>query len=192
MELPPELKSPLLPDLSVDELADHERESGQSFFDNMLMLQRWSFDFSSSAGLFDWASKPPATDMKGQWCFIAARNGALALRHYSESLAAARETLGQVSRWQEAVEDSILADVQQQFGKRFPGVEKMRTTLCTMSDSEAASHGKVNDCLFGHNYMSTSEGRTVAYDLTFQNAAFLTDLTKKAYESLKPLYAEQL
>ena len=192
MELPPELKSPLLPDLSVDELADDERSSGQSFFDNMLMLQRWSFDFSSSAGLFDWASKPPATDMKGQWCFIAARNGALALRHYSESLSAAREILGHVSRWHEAVEDAILADVQHEFAKRFPGVEKMRTTLCTMSDSEAASHGKVNDCLFGHNYMSTANGKTVAYDLTFQNAAFLTDLTKKAYESLQPLYAEQI
>jgi hypothetical protein len=192
MELPPELKSPLLPDLSVDELDDNERSSGQSFFDNMLMLQRWSFDFSSSAGLFDWASKPPNTDMKGHWCFIAARNGALALRHYSESLAAARESLGQVSRWQEAIEDAILADVQQEFGKRFPGVEKMRTTLCTLSDSEAASHGKVSDCLFGHNYMSTANGRTVAYDLTFQNAAFLTDLTKKAYESLQPLYAEQI
>ena len=192
MELPPELKSPLLPDLSVDELAEHERSAGQSFFENMLMLQRWSFDFSSSAGLFDWAATPPATDMKGQWCFIAARNGALALRHYSESLATARDSLGQVSRWQEAIEDAILADVQHEFGKRFPGVEKMRTTICTMSDSEAASHGKVNDCLFGHNYMSTANGRTVAYDLTFQNAAFLTELTKKAYEILQPLYAEQI
>ena len=191
MELPPELKSPLLPDLSVDELADHERSSGQSFFDNMLMLQRWSFDFSSSAGLFDWASKPPATDMKGQWCFIAARNGALALRHFGESLAAARESLVRVSRWQEAVEADLLDDVQNEFRKRFPGVEKLRTTLCTLSDSDAEAHGKVNDCLFGHNYMSTANGRTVAYDLTFQNAAFLTDLTKKAYESLQPLYAEQ-
>src|SRR5690349_4331280 len=115
MELPPELKSPLLPNLSVDELAEPERSSGQSFFDNMLMLQRWSFDFSSSAGLFDWASKPPTTDMKGQWCFIAARNGALALRHYSESLAAARESLQQVSRWHQAIEDEILADVQREF-----------------------------------------------------------------------------
>ena len=69
MELPPELKSPLLPDLSVDELEDHERASGQSFFDNMLMLQRWSFDFSSSAGLFDWASKPPATCQTASTCF---------------------------------------------------------------------------------------------------------------------------
>jgi hypothetical protein len=40
--------------------------------------------------------------------------------------------------------------------------------------------------------MSTSAGKTISYDLTFQNAAFLTDLTKKAYDSLKPLYAEQI
>ena len=192
MELPPELKSPLLPDLSVDELAEHERSSGQSFFDNMLMLQRWSFDFSSSAGLFDWASKPPATDMKGQWCFIAARNGALALRHYSESLAGARESLGLVSSWQEVIEDELLVEVQEHFGKRFPGVEKMRTTLCTMSDSDAASHGKVQDCLFGHNYMSTANGKTVSYDLTFQNAQFLSELTRRAYDALQPLYAESI
>ena len=192
MELPPELKSPLLPDLPVDELGADERSSGQSFFDNMLMLQRWSFDFSSSTGLFDWASKPPATDMKGQWCFIAARNGALALRHYSESLAAARESLGGVTSWREAVEADLLADVQEHFGKRFPGVEKMRTTLCTLSDSDAASHGKVQDCLFGHNYMSTANGKTVSYDLTFQNAQFLSELTRKAYGCLQPLYAEQI
>ena len=52
-----------------------------------------------------------------------------------------------------------------------------------------ASLTKKQDCLFGHTYMSTVEGQSVSYDLTFQNAQFLTDLTKSAYSSLEPIYA---
>ena len=85
MELPPELKPPLLPELSLEHIAEHERDCGHAFFENMRMLQRWSFDFSSSASLFDFAVKPPTTDVRVQWCFIAARNGGLALRNYARS-----------------------------------------------------------------------------------------------------------
>jgi hypothetical protein len=196
MELPPELKSPLLPELSLEHIAEHERDCGHAFFEQMRMLQRWSFDFSSSAGLFDFAVKPPNTDMKGQWCFIAARNGGLALRNYARSLEAARELLPQVSCWGDRYDGQELDDVHHQFRNHFPGVEKLLHRHGTIGSHgpvedhhEAASRTKTQDCLFGHTYMSTVDGRTVSYDLTFQNAQFLTDLTKSAYSSLEPLYA---
>lgn len=196
MELPPELKSPLLPELSLEHVAEHERDCGHAFFEQMRMLQRWSFDFSSSAGLFDFAVKPPTTDMKGQWCFIAARNGGLALRNYAQSLEVARELLPQVACWGEKYDGRELDDVHRQFRSRFPGVEKLlhrHGAVGAHHEAEdyhaAASRTKTQDCLFGHTYMSTIEGQTVTYDLTFQNAQFLSDLTKSAYSSLEPLYA---
>jgi len=196
MDLPPELKSPLLPDLSLEQIPEHERDCGNAFFEHMRMLQRWSFDFSSSAGLFDFATKPPATDMKGQWGFIAARNGGLALRNYARSLEAARELLPSVSCWQDAFDSQELDDVHRQFRNRFPGVEKLLHRHGSVGShaeaanhSEAASRTRKQDCLFGHTYMSTIDGQTVSYDLTFQNAQFLSDLTRSAYASMEPLYA---
>ena len=196
MELPPELKSPLLPELSLEHVAEHERDCGHAFFEHMRMLQRWSFDFSSSASLFDFAVKPPSTDVRGQWCFIAARNGGLALRNYARSLESARELLPQVTCWEEKFDNRDLDAVHHQFRNRFPGVEKLLHRHGSIGphhevDNHAAvaSLTKKHDCLFGHTYMSTVEGQTVSFDLTFQNAQFLTDLTKSAYSSLEPIYA---
>lgn len=196
MELPPELKSPLLPQLDVEQIPEHERDCGHAFFEHMRMLQRWSFDFSSSAGLFDFATKPPTTDMKSQWCFIAARNGGLALRNYARSLEAARELLPSVSCWETAYDRKELDDVHRQFRNHFPGVEKLLHRHGSVgahgesaNHSEAASRTKKQDCLFGHTYMSTIDGQTVSYDLTFQNAQFLSDLTKSAYSGLGPILA---
>jgi hypothetical protein len=196
MELPPELKSPLLPELSLEHIAEHERDRGHAFFDQMRMLQRWSFDFSSSAGLFDFAVKPPTTDMKGQWCFIAARNGGLALRNYARSLEEARELLPQVACWEGKYDSQELEDVHRQFRHHFPGVEKLLHRHGSVGEHSdvhdhpaAASRTKTQDCLFGHTYMSTIEGQTVSYDLTFQNAQFLSELTRSAYSSLEPLCA---
>ena len=194
MELPPELKSPLLPDLNLEQLPEHERECGHAFLEQMRMLQRWSFDFSSSAGLFDFATKPPTTDMKGQWCFIAARNGGLALRNYARSLEAARKLLPSVTCWEGAYDSQDLDEVHRQFRNHFPGVEKLLHRHGSVGDQghsadhpEAVSRTKKQDCLFGHTYVSTVDGQTVTYDLTFPNAQFLSNLTKSAYSSLEPL-----
>ena len=193
MELPPELKSPLLPELSLEQVSEHERECGRAFFEHMRMLQRWSFDFSSSAGLFDFAVKPPSTDMKGQWCFIAARNGGLALRNYAAALEAAQRLLPEMASWESRFDSRELDDVHRQFRNRFPGVEKLlhrHGSVGPHPDAEDKSERtKTQDCLFGHTYMSTIDGQTVSYDLTFQNAQFLSELTKSAYSSLEPLHA---
>ena len=196
MELPPELKSPLLPELDLGQIPEHERDCGHAFFEQMRMLQRWSFDFSSSAGLFEFATKPPTTDMKSQWSFIAARNGGLALRNYARSLEAARELLPSVSCWESAYDSHELDDVHRQFRNRFPGVEKLLHRHGAVGEHgeaadhpEAVSRAKKHDCLFGHTYVSTVDGQTVSYDLTFQNAQFLTGLTQSAYSALEPIYS---
>jgi hypothetical protein len=195
MELPPELKPPLLPEPQLEHVADHERDCGHAFFEQMRMLQRWSFDFSSSAGLFDFAVKPPTTDMRSQWCFIAARNGGLALRNYARSLGTARDLLPQITCWGERYDGQELDDVHRKFRSRFPGVEKLLHRHGTVGphdqaiDERAALRTRTQDCLFGHTYMSTVDGHTVSYDLTFQNAQFLSDLTRSAYSTLEPLYA---
>ena len=176
-------------------IAEHERDCGHAFFEHMRMR---------SAGVrllvvrkpFDFAVKPPTTDVRGQWCFIAARNGGLALRNYARSLETARELLPQVACWEEKFDSRDLDDFHRQFRNRFPGVEKLlhrHGSVCPhheIDNHEAvASLTKKHDCLFGHTYMSTVEGQTVSFDLTFQNAQFLTDLTKSAYSSLEPIYA---
>lgn len=194
MDLPPELKAPSLPELSFDDLADHEREHGTAFADAMMLLHKSSYDFSSSVGLFDFAAKPPNTDLKGQWCFIAARNGAAALKAYSVALAHAREMLARVPSWQQKVDVQELDDAHRQFSRRFPSVEKLRTHD---SDHPSASsvpsqpHPRASDCLFGHTYMSTADGAQVSYDLTFENARCLSEITRSAIGSLEPIAAGQ-
>lgn len=189
MDLPPELKAPSLPELSFDELADHEREIGSLFADAMLLLHKSSYDFSSSVGLFDFATKPPNTDMKGQWCFIAARNGAGALKAYASALATAREKLTVIDTWREKVDPQHLEEAHHQFRRHFPSVEKVR--LHEHDPADTKPHPRSTDCLFGRTYMLTYDGTTVSYDLTFENARCLLDITRSAIDSLDPIVARQ-
>lgn len=194
MDLPPELKAPSLPKLSLDELADHERHHGSAFADAMMLLHKSSYDFSSSVGLFDFATKPPNTDLKGQWCFIAARNGAAALKAYAAALANAREMLTRVPSWQEKVDPQELDEAHRQFSRHFPSVERMRThdvAHPAPGNGEAQPHPRTTDCLSGHTYMSSADGSQVSYELTLEKARCLRDITRSAIDSLDPIVAKQ-
>ncbi len=212
MDLNPVLKAPMLPDIGIRFIPEGEKRDAEAFYHNMHELQKWSDDFACSLALYDFCNaQPPGemgpTTLNIRWRFMAARNGGLALRNFSQCLAAARGVVGKVTFWTGKIDLKALKTIDGEFRERFPDIDKLRHAVAhpefyadpqvDMTGAPAEMPGlsfggnmQVQDALAFRTYATTINGTTASYQLTAENARLVVDLTRRAYALVEQIVRE--
>jgi hypothetical protein len=213
MDLHPDLKAPWVPDIGVRFVPEAEKRDAEAFYHNLYELQKWSDDFACSLALYDTCEgMPPGergpTLLAMRWRFMAARNGGLALRNFSQCLAAARGVVGKVKFWNDKINLMELKAIEGDFRERFPDIDKLRHAVAHPElyanpsiDMSGGSGGSlpglsigegvvVQDSLAFRTYATTINGMMVGYQLTIENAGLVVDLTRRAYAAVEQLVCE--
>lgn len=209
LDLDPNLKAAYLPDIGVRFVPEGQKNDAAKFYHNLDELQKWSNDFACSLALYDMCEAQPfgeqgPTFLNMRWRFMAARNGGLALRNFSQCLSAARGVVGKVSFWRGKIDVQALKVIEAEFRSRFPEIDKLRhaiahpefygNPLIDMSGSPADMPGlsvggniTVQDALAFRTYATTINGLTVSYQLSIENARLVLDFTQRAYTAVEQL-----
>lgn len=176
---------------------------------NISKMAKWTDDFTASVALLDHAYALKDNWISNRWSFIAARNGGLALRNFSEHLAAARGLVGKIPAWLPVLDVTALKEVATDFAERFPRIEKLRHAVAhpefyanpskDMKGGGSTADGKiaiaetisVQDALIHRTYATSINGISVSYDLTVENSAFLLGSLNKSYLAVQRVFRQQ-
>ena len=208
MQLIPELALPYPPILQIKGASDDDKKIVESIRKNFDGMRSASRRLSASVALYNFCTNKPDETLR-EWLFIAAREGAFALRDFSEMLSAVRSLVGRCDAIKLAVDTGALKADQALFQASFPRVEKLRHSVAhpefyanpdvkMSSDAAASFHGVQVDAgatpqastMYG-TFASSINGITVQYDVNTETALIVARIALSVFSNfatLDPLY----
>ncbi len=203
---------PYPPRIITELLPEPEREEALVLSDVLHRIRDYVTKFESAVSLFEFASMNARdNETIRQWGFIAARDGALMLFHFSKAL----QSLSGITRQIPSLpaDNAILKTASKEFKEQFPGANAIRDYVAhaaEMSSSakkvkRASVHGpgdigafdgmltlvkagsaakvRLGDVLMGNNYVITNGGHEHSYEISRDSLMLLVGIQNTAYSA---------
>ena len=189
-------------------------------------LASYTDDFAAALELFDMASKDVpqlfasfdsspeekrAIDTKRRWCFIAAKDGAMTVYHFGQTLDLIRGGLGDCPTLRAMIDTDVLKEVDKRFKRKFPFYERLRHAVAHQSivskapymavvRSDGSGRLIITGSLSGRRFISVWKEHRVEYEIsdpTLKELASMRDCVFTAFANASaisksmPPYQEQ-
>ena len=198
----------LVPSIHYD-IPKAEREAVREIGSWLDLLDWYVTDFYAALELFDYAethlksgfenipvNPPPSTSMRPnfpmKWEFIAARDGAMTIRHFQKTMQAIRRSSNYAPSLYKQVDTDKLKLAERLFDSSFPQARRIRNIVghaaeTTMQPLERGDSKQQNvlvtHSLAGRRYTTDHQGETFTYELSEPNLGKLNNVKLRIFES---------
>ena len=195
--------------LNLDKAPEPEREHSWILQSRLEDLDRYVRQFEAALNLFDISREQRRSEalgvQSGHWMFIAARDGAMTIYHFANTLQYIRSLLRSCPTIKALVNAPSLRKTTELFQTQFPHVKTMRHALAHSAElSRSPKHFKKNsfkgdyegfgvsikhssvmmkDNLQDRNYVNTFNGEIVSYEVSSTTLNHLNAAKNSFYSS---------
>ena len=202
IELKPEFQQISPPRIPTYETPD-EADIINSISNNLRDMSTACHSLVCAVSLFETLIAEQSGEVRNQWSFMAARDGAMSIRNYATALAVIRGLVGRAPTLAKKTDSLLLKRLENEFNEYFPFAHKMRHAVAhpelfsnpekkmgVTGDFQAFGIRAINcgevavrSGLYNSTFNSTFEGAFVHYDLTAATCSIVINITKKAFSA---------
>jgi hypothetical protein len=135
-----------------------------------------------------------ARNIKRRWRFIAAKDGAMTLYHFGETLDAIRGGLGECKTLRDMVSTEKLKAADKHFDRAFPNYVKLRHSIAhqamvakapymTVSRSDGSGQTIITGTLIDRRFNSIWNGHRVEYEISESSLSELATIRNQVFDA---------
>lgn len=199
----------------LHELPENEMQSAWHVWGNLRSLTGYAEDVASAVALFEYSlansRQIRRRSLFSNWAFCAARDGAMSLYHYSQSLRSVRGGFKNCPTLRAKVDHKALRDAEKAFKDGFPAAEQLRHAIAhsaeladslekrelnsvrnLQSGSFQVLNGSVmiRDQIDGCRFSYSFNGELVYYDVNSDTILKLNEITQTVIDAFEEISAK--
>ena len=186
-----------------------EQESCNSINGRLAELAGYVEDFAAALELYEVSTKAVghlmvpfdgtedetrARNIKRRWRFIAAKDGAMTIYHFGETIDAVRGGLGNCKTLRAMVNTDKLKEADKHFDKAFPNYVKLRHSVAhqaivakapymAMSRSDGTGQTIITGTLIDRRFISVWNGHRVEYEISEPSLSELATIRGEIFDA---------